>query len=99
MRHKGSTNVTVDISEGLLADYVKDAGATAIVKGLRAVSDFEYEFQMALANRKLYAGAETVFLTTNFGEYVSEFQRGKADRRIWAVTSAILCRRKFWIRL
>ena len=57
-------NVTVDISDGLLADYVKDAGATAIVKGLRAVSDFEYEFQMALANRKLYAGAETVFLTT-----------------------------------
>ena len=58
-------NVTVDISDGLLADYVKDAGATAIVKGLRAVSDFEYEFQMALANRKLYAGAETVFLTTS----------------------------------
>ena len=58
------SNVQVDISDGLLADYVKDAGAIAIVKGLRAVSDFEYEFQMALANRKLYAGAETVFLTT-----------------------------------
>ncbi len=57
-------NVEADICEGLLADYVKDVGAIAIVKGLRAVSDFEYEFQMALANRKLYAGAETVFLTT-----------------------------------
>ncbi len=57
-------NVRVDVSEGLLADYVREVGAIAIVKGLRAVSDFEYEFQMALANRELYAGAETVFLTT-----------------------------------
>ena len=52
------------ILNGLLADYVKEVQAIAIVKGLRAVSDFEYEFQMALANKKLYAGAETVFLTT-----------------------------------
>lgn len=58
------TNVTVDTDDGLLVDYVKKVGAAAIVKGLRAVSDFEYEFQMALANRKLYDGAETVFLTT-----------------------------------
>ena len=43
---------------------MRNVGAVAIVKGLRAVSDFEYEFQMALANKKLYAGAETVFLTT-----------------------------------
>ena len=43
---------------------VKEVQAIAIVKGLRAVRDFEYEFQMALANKKLYAGAETVFLTT-----------------------------------
>ena len=57
-------NVVVDCNDGLLADYLKRTGATAIVKGLRAVSDFEYEFQMALANRKLYDGAETVFLTT-----------------------------------
>lgn len=58
-------NVVIDILDGLLADYVRDVGAIAIVKGLRAVSDFEYEFQMALANKKLYAGAETVFLTTS----------------------------------
>ncbi len=57
-------NVVIDILDGLLADYVKKVGAIAIVKGLRAVSDFEYEFQMALANKKLYADAETVFLTT-----------------------------------
>jgi pantetheine-phosphate adenylyltransferase len=57
-------NVSVESFDGLLADYVKQVGAIAIVKGLRAVSDFEYEFQMALANKKLYDGAETVFLTT-----------------------------------
>lgn len=57
-------NVVIDILDGLLADYVKRVGACAIVKGLRAVSDFEYEFQMALANRKLYSDAETVFIPT-----------------------------------
>ena len=57
-------NVVIDILDGLLADYIRNVGAVAIVKGLRAVSDFEYEFQMALANKKLYAEAETVFLTT-----------------------------------
>jgi pantetheine-phosphate adenylyltransferase len=58
-------NVVVDICEGLIADYIKEVKAVAIVKGLRAVSDFEYEFQMALANKILYDGAETVFLTTS----------------------------------
>ncbi len=58
------TNVLVDSYDGLLADYACKTGATAIVKGLRAVSDFEYEFQMALTNKKLYGGAETVFFTT-----------------------------------
>ena len=57
-------NVVIDILDGLLADYVRNVGAVAIVKGLRAVSDFEYEFQMALATKKLYANAETVVLTT-----------------------------------
>ena len=54
-------NVEVDTFSGLLADYVRDAGAVAIVKGLRAVSDFEYEFQMALANKKLNPLADTVY--------------------------------------
>lgn len=61
---KGLDNVEIDSFDGLLADYVKEKKAVAIVKGLRAVSDFEYEFQMALANKKLYAEAETVFFTT-----------------------------------
>ena len=60
---KHLSNVQVDISDGLLADYVKDAGAIAIVKGLRAVSDFEYEFQQALTNKSLCPQLETVFLT------------------------------------
>ena len=48
--------------EGLLAEFAKRVGATIIVRGLRAVSDFEYEFQMALMNRQLHPSLETVFL-------------------------------------
>lgn len=62
---KSVGNVVVDVWDGLLVDYIKQVGACAIIKGLRAVSDFEYEFQMALANKILYDGAETVFLTTS----------------------------------
>lgn len=62
-------NVTVDVFDGLLADYTKAIGAGAIVKGLRAMSDFEYEFQMALANRKLNPELDTVFLMTS-AEYM-----------------------------
>lgn len=58
-------NVTVDHYDGLLADYAAENGATAIIKGLRAMSDFEYEFQMALTNKKLNPNVETLFLTTS----------------------------------
>ena len=58
-------NVVVDASDELLADYTRRIGAHAIVKGLRAVSDFEYEFQMALTNKKLNPDADTMFLTTS----------------------------------
>ncbi len=57
-------NVVIDILDGLLVDYVRTVKAVAIVKGLRAVSDFEYEFQMALTNKALYSNAETVFIPT-----------------------------------
>ena len=60
----GLESVVVDCYDGLLADYVEMRQADVIVKGLRAMSDFEYEFQMALTNRKLNNRAETVFLTT-----------------------------------
>ena len=63
---KGFDNIVIDIlDDELLADYVRRVGADAIVKGLRAVTDFEYEFQMALGNKKLCPEAETVFLTTS----------------------------------
>lgn len=55
-------NVVVDYSDKMLADYAKDIGATAIIKGLRAVSDFEHEFQMALINHKLNPQVDTMFL-------------------------------------
>ena len=57
-------NVDVDRYDGLLADYARRKEAVAIVKGLRAVSDFEYEFQQALTNKKLNNELETVFITT-----------------------------------
>ena len=59
------SNIEVDTYSGLLADYVRIRGAIAICKGLRAMSDFEYEFQMALTNKKLVPEADTLFLTTS----------------------------------
>ncbi len=61
---KDIPNVEVDIYEGLLAEYAKQKGAVAVVKGLRAVSDFEYEFQQAQMNKKLNSELETVFINT-----------------------------------
>lgn len=57
-------NIEVVSFEGLLAEYAKKRNVTAIVKGLRAVSDFEYEFQMSLTNKKLNPDLETIFLTS-----------------------------------
>ena len=59
----GISNVEVASFTGLMTVYAKQRGARVIVRGLRAVSDFEYEFQMASMNRQLYGQAETVFLT------------------------------------
>lgn len=59
---KGSPNVEVDTFDGLLVDYARRIGATVIVRGLRAISDFEYEMQMALMNRRLSPDVETVFM-------------------------------------
>lgn len=56
-------NVEVESSDGLLTSFAEEKGAGVIVKGLRAVSDYEYEFQMALVNRRLSPGIETVFLS------------------------------------
>ena len=60
---KDMENVEVDSSDALLADYARARGARVIIKGLRAMSDFEREFQMAIINHKLNPGLDTMFLT------------------------------------
>ena len=58
-------NVEACCCEGLIAEFAREKGASVLVKGLRAVTDFEYEFQMALINKKLNPELETMFMTTN----------------------------------
>ncbi len=65
----GIPNVSVDVWDGLTADYARQKNAVAIVRGLRAMTDFENEFQLALTNKKLYPDGDTVFLTTKL-EYL-----------------------------
>ena len=59
----GRQEIVVDFFDGLLVDYLKKKGVYLVIRGLRAVSDFDYEFQMVLTNRKLLPRIETVFLT------------------------------------
>ena len=82
-------NVTVDFHQGLTVDYARKVNASAIIRGIRAVSDYEYEFQIALMNRKLNPDVNTIFLLphekytylnssiirelSRYGEDVSEF--------------------------
>lgn len=69
---KELTNVVVSSFDGLLVDFVAENNANVIIKGLRAVSDFEYEFQMALMNHKLLKDVETLFMmTSNKYSYLS----------------------------
>jgi pantetheine-phosphate adenylyltransferase len=63
---KGKTNVEVDSFDGLLVDYVVKKNSNVILRGLRALSDFEYEFQMALMNRKLNREVQSIFLMTDY---------------------------------
>ena len=60
--YRGESRVSVDTFSGLLVDYAEKIGVGVIVRGLRAISDFEYEFQMALMNRRLNPRIETVFM-------------------------------------
>jgi len=62
---KDLPNVRVDSFDGLLVDFMKKSGATLIVRGLRAVTDFEYELQIAQTNHVEYPAVETIFLTTS----------------------------------
>ncbi len=60
------TNVEIDHFEGLLVEYASEKNAQSIIKGLRAISDFEIELQMAMMNRKLDPGVETLFMMTSY---------------------------------
>lgn len=62
---KDFPNVTVCAFSGLLVDFMKKEKADVLIKGIRAISDYEYEFQMALTNKTLYTDAETLFMPTN----------------------------------
>lgn len=62
---KDYPNVTVEAFTGLSVEFVKKKNANVIIRGLRAISDFDYELQMAQTNRKLYENADTMFLTTS----------------------------------
>jgi pantetheine-phosphate adenylyltransferase len=63
---KGKDNVEADSFDGLLVDYVVEKKSNVILRGLRALSDFEYEFQMALMNRKLNREVQSIFLMTDY---------------------------------
>ena len=62
---KNVENVSVDTYAGLLADYVREKGASAVVKGLRAISDYDDEFRQALTNQRLNSEMETIFMVSN----------------------------------
>ncbi len=59
-------SIIVEATSGLMIDFARSRNATALIRGLRAVSDFDYEFQIALANRKLNSNIESVFFMTSF---------------------------------
>lgn len=74
--------VEVDAFDGLLVDYVRRRGAKIVIRGLRAVSDFEYEFQMAHMNHKLYPELETIFMVTGADEFYISSQLVKEVARL-----------------
>ncbi len=79
----GKPNIEIATFSGLLVDFMKKKGANTIIKGLRAVSDFEYEFQMALLNKNLDDNIETLFMMTgiNYSYLSSSAVRELASHR------------------
>jgi len=91
----GCPNVKVESSEELLVTFMRDRGANVIIKGLRAVSDFEWEFQLALINRKLNPCIETLFMPSSekytylSSSVVKEMARYGADLRTFVPSEII----------
>jgi pantetheine-phosphate adenylyltransferase len=77
-----SPGIEVAAFSGLLVDFMRQSGARVLLRGMRAVSDFEYEFQLALMNRRLWNEAETVFLTPN-EEFT--YLSSRVIKEIWSV--------------
>jgi pantetheine-phosphate adenylyltransferase len=77
-----SPEVEIASFSGLLVDFMKQTGARVMIRGMRAVSDFEYEFQLALMNRRLWPEVETVFLTPN-EEFI--YLSSRVIKEIWAL--------------
>ena len=75
-------NVEVDVFQGLLVDYASQKKARVIVRGIRAVTDYEYEFQMALMNRRLAPGIETLFMMPRRKLFLCQLPPGEGDCRI-----------------
>ena len=78
---KGMSKVSVRVFEGLTVEFARGCGAVAILRGLRALSDFEYEFQLALMNKKIAPDIETIFLMTQ-----SEFSFISSSAIKWAAS-------------
>jgi len=78
---KDMSNVSVRVFEGLTVEFARQCGAVAILRGLRALSDFEYEFQLALMNKKIASDIETIFLMTQ-----SEFSFVSSSAIKWAAS-------------
>lgn len=78
---KDMPNVSVRVFEGLTVEFARQCGAVAILRGLRALSDFEYEFQLALMNKKIASDIETIFLMTQ-----SDFSFVSSSAIKWAAS-------------
>ena len=77
------SNVSVELFDGLLVEYARSKGASVLVRGLRVISDFEYEFQMAQMNRHLDASLETIFSDAQSEVFLYEFTTDQTGAPIW----------------
>ena len=94
---KGKPNVEVDSFDGLLVDYVVEKKTNVVLRGLRALSDFEYEFQMALMNRKLNREVQSIFLMTDYKWFYTSStiikEAASLDGDISGLVPAAVCRK------
>ena len=84
------SNVTVETFSGLLVDYARKRGANVVLRGLRAVSDFEYEYEMAMMNKRLLAEVETLFMMTNESNFFISSRRVKEVMKLGGDVSSLV---------